>query len=570
MGTKEITIEIKRPVIIILLVLLSIILILELQVTFPSPIVFGDEGFHTGMARYISDQKDYPVWQPFEGETKLLKIGFKRPPLWNLSEGGFYLIFGFNEAIVKFLTPFIAVILTGLSVFLLGKKIYDENVGFFTAIITVTIPSFVTYSVLFYTDAMFVFYLSMFILTFFLSIKTGNKKYWFLSGIFAGFSFLTKTPGFVVFPLIGLGFLYQIYKQKGIVSLLKNYSILVLFLFLIIGPFFLRNYVYYNTPSCDLPFLNTDGCSVTFDYENRVEMAGELEQTGTAVNIFEMGVLNYFNFAYGNIWFVVFGFISGLIIIFSRKKESDILIILVILSFLPIIYLGSGGRSEDAARYTLGLVPIIALSGGIYLTMIYNFVKKYQKYLAMIIFIFIIVYSLFGSRFLDIRGNGEFRGNGIIDKLFGYDVVQNNQLVHISGLKDIKQFSPSFLEACDFIKKNVNEDASIMTIWIHHSSYNCERNIAGFHNLPDLSDIVLSSDLNLAVSRLEAHGITHIFIQKFSLSSDSVAEKYPISFVQFLENNPDNFEKIYENGPALEQCLQAGGCDGNILYEVKY
>lgn len=548
MGTKEITIEIKRPEIIILLVLLSIILVLELQVTFPSPIVFGDEGFHTGMARYISDQRDYPVWQPFEGETKLLKIGFKRPPLWNLLQGSFYFVLGFNEIIVKFLTPFIAVILTGSSVFLLGKKAYDENVGFIAALITVTISSFVTYSVLFYTDALFVFYLSLFILTFVLSIKTGSKKYWLLSGIFAGFSFLTKTPGFMVFPLVGLGFLYQIYKQKNIAELLKNYSILGLFLFLIIGPFFLRNYVYYRTPSCDLPFLNTKGCSVTFDYKNRKEMATELEQAGTALNIFKMGIINYLNFAYGNVWFkyfsfvseIIFIFLSGLIIIFLRKKESDVLIILVILSFFPILYLGSGGRAEDAARYTLGLVPIIALTGGIYFGTIYYFLKSYQKYLALIVFVIVIIFG-----FLNLR-----------EKL--------------ETMKQVKQFSSSFFEACDFIKKNVNEDASLMTIWIHHSSYNCERNIAGFSNLPDIGDIVLSGDLNLTVSRLEAHGITHIFIQKFSISSDSVAEKYPISFIQFLENNPDNFEKIYENGPSLQQCLQAGGCDGNVLYEVKY
>ncbi len=37
-----------------------------------------------------------------------------------------------------------------------------------------------------------------------------------------------------------------------------------------------------------------------------------------------------------------------------------------------------------------------------------------------------------------------------------------------------------------------------------------------------------------------------------------------------LEDNPKNFEKIYENGPSLEQCRQAGGCDGTILYKIKF
>jgi 4-amino-4-deoxy-L-arabinose transferase-like glycosyltransferase len=537
---KEITIDIKKPEIIILLILLSTILILELQVTLPSPIVFGDEGFHTQMSKYMSEEKEYPVWIPFEGNTKLIKGGFKRPPLWELTESSFYLIFGFNEIIVKFLTPFIGVVLTGLSVFLIGKRIYNEKVGFVATLIAVTIPSLVTYSVLFYTDALLVFYLSLFIMTLFLSIKTENKKYWILSGIFAALAFLTKTPAFMIFPLIGLGFLYQIYKQKNIIGVLKKYLTLALFLILIIGPFLLRNYVYYHTPTCDLAIFDQKGCSVTFDYKNKKNVSGELEKIGTSADILGMGLINYFNFAYGNIWFVILGFLAGLIIIGLRKKDEDILIIFVILAFLPIFYLGSAGRAEDTARYSLGLVPIIALVSGIYFDAIYDIIKKYKKNLALIIIAVVIALT-----FLNLRNKLEV-------------------------MKQVKQFSPSFFEACDFVKKNTTEDAMLLTIWIHQSAYNCQRNIAGFSNLPDIGDIVLSGDLNLTLSRLKAHGITHIFIQKFSMTQEDVGEKYPISFIQFLESNPNNFVKIYENGPSLQQCLQVGGCDGNILYEINY
>jgi 4-amino-4-deoxy-L-arabinose transferase-like glycosyltransferase len=546
---KEITIDIKRPTVIFLLILLVAILIQELLITFPSPIVFGDEGFHTQMSKYMSEEKEYPVWVPFEGNTKLMKVGFKRPPLWELTEGGFYLVFGFNEFIIKFLTPFIAVVLTGLGTFILVKRVYNEKIGFLTSLILVTIPSFVTYSVLFYTDAMLVFYLSLFMLTFFLSIKTDNKKYLILSGIFAALAFLTKTPAFMIFPLIGLGFLYQIYKQKNIMNVLKNYLGLLLVLFLILGPFVLRNYVYYHTPTCDLPIFDSKDCSVTFEYKNKKDLSGELEQTGTSVSILRMGLINYLTFAYGNGillgviplgWFVIFGVLGGLIIIGLRKKDEHILIIFAILSFLPIIYLGSAGRAEDTARYTLGLVPILALISGIYFDEIYDAVKKYKNKLAVVIIVIVIVLT-----FINLR-----------EKLI--------------VMRQVKQFSPSFFEACDFVKKNTTEDAMLLTIWIHHSAYNCQRDIAGFSNLPDIGDIVFSEDLNLTLSRLKAHGITHIFIQKFSISMDNVAEKYPLSFINFLEKNPDNFVKIYENGPSLQQCLQAGGCDGNILYEINY
>jgi len=536
---KEITIEIKKPEIIILLVFLAVILFLELQLTFNSPIVFGDEGWHTRLAQFISQKIEYPAWIPYEG-TKLVEYSFPRPPVWNLLEGSFLFIFGFHESIVKFLTPFIAV-LVGLVVFLLGKKIYGKEVSFIAALITITVPSFVTYSVLFYDVTLLVFYLTMFMLTFFLAIKGEGKRYWVLSGIFGALSFLTKTPGFAVFPMIALGFLYQVYKKEKITDLFKNYLLMGLLLILIISTFFIRSYIYYGTPMCQLSLLNNSGCTKTFDYKNTKDMPTQLEQTGTAMNIFQIGFINYLNFAYGIIWFVPLMLLCGLVTIFYKKEKMDILIILAILSFIPIFYFSysSESRAEDTARTMLGLVGIISLACGLYLGGIYDFIKIYYKQLALVVFIFVFILS-----FLN-----------FYDKL--------------NTMKSVKQFSPAFLQACDFVKKNVSEDAVIMTIWGGQSEYNCQRNIAGF-NFPDSGDIVLSENLILVLSRLKAHGITHIFIQLFSISQTPVGEKYPISFIQFLESNPDTFVKIYENGPDLQQCIQAGGCDGNILYEINY
>jgi hypothetical protein len=213
---------------------------------------------------------------------------------------------------------------------------------------------------------------------------------------------------------------------------------------------------------------------------------------------------------------------------------------------------------------------MIALICGIYLEKVYEFIKNYYKKLAIVVFLFLIVYSLFGLSFLDITGNGEFRGSGITDKLFGYNVLQNGQIVHISGLKDIKQFSSLFLQACNFVKTNTTQDALLVTVWASQASYSCQRNVVSFASLPDSGDILLSGNLSIVIPRLKAHGITHLFIQKFSISSTPIGEKYPISFIQFLENNPTVFVKIYENGPELQKCLQSGGCDGNIIYQINY
>ncbi len=86
----------------------------------------------------------------------------------------------------------------------------------------------------------------------------------------------------------------------------------------------------------------------------------------------------------------------------------------------------------------------------------------------------------------------------------------------------------------------------------------------------NLADISLSRDLNYTLSVAKQLGITHIFIQKFSIDSQNqhLQENYDLDFVQFLENNPEHFKNIYENGLSLQECLQQGGCDGNIVYEI--
>jgi len=71
------------------------------------------------------------------------------------------------------------------------------------------------------------------------------------------------------------------------------------------------------------------------------------------------------------------------------------------------------------------------------------------------------------------------------------------------------------------------------------------------------------------LARLKAEGITHIFIQKFSLSKDPAITKYPVSFVNFMNEHPDKFVKLYETGSDVNTCIDQGGCDGAIVYEIR-
>jgi hypothetical protein len=251
--------------------------------------------------------------------------------------------------------------------------------------------------------------------------------------------------------------------------------------------------------------------------------------------------MNYLNFTYGNsIWlignFVVFATLCGLFLILSKRERSDIFI-LMMLFILLLVFNYFTPRAEDAARYSLAWAPFIALVAGKWFSEIYEFIKKYQKYIALIVFVFVIVLSYINLR----------------EKL---DIMAK-----------VKQFSPAFFEACNWIKENTPKNAVISTFWSSRAIYNCQRNSPGAP-----ADLRLSNDVNYTLSVAKEFGITHIFIQKFSIDTQNkhLRESFDLDFVNLLENNPKYFKKVYENGPSLQQCLQQGGCDGNIVYEINY
>jgi len=533
MQEKEITIELKQPKIMVLLILLLGIFIMESQVILNTPIAFGDEGHHTRMIQWFAEEKEYPVWVPTQG-TKLERRSFQRTPLFHLLEGGIASIIGFSEMIVKLLVPLTAM-LTGISVFILVKKLYDENVAFIASIICATIPSFVTYSVLIYTDVLATFYFTLFFLTFALALRDNIKKYWILSGVFGSLALLTKMPAIMMYPIIFLVFFYELLKKRNFSALFKKYFVFLLLLILIPSTYFLRSLYYYGTPTCSLslPFFTRDGCAID-KFEAKYSFEERTPEAGTEQDVFKMGFMNYIIFAYGEIWLVPLGIFCGLFMIFFDKNKTNILI-LITLAIFAIYFFQLTGRAEDTARYTLGWISIISLISAIYFKSIYDFIKKYQKYFAVAVFIFVIFFSF------------------------------QNLKQKLDVMNQVKQFSPLFFEACDWVKANLPDNVLISSVWSSRAVYNCQRNTTG-----SPADIRLSNDLEYSLEVAEKLGITHLFIQKFSIMSGAYRESYTPEFVQFLENNPDHFVKIFENGPSLQQCLQQGGCDGNIIYEIRY
>jgi len=136
----------------------------------------------------------------------------------------------------------------------------------------------------------------------------------------------------------------------------------------------------------------------------------------------------------------------------------------------------------------------------------------------------------------------------------------------VLAMPQVKQFSSYFFEACDWVKTNTPQNAILLSLNTHPTVYNCQRE--AIWELQDLPDIILSNNVTLVTQRLNANGIDYIFVQKFSLSGQDYRGTYPLSFIAFLEQNPQNFKKVFENGPGYNSCVQSQGCDGTAIYQV--
>lgn len=561
MGEIEISFDLGRLKKFLILGFLVAVLAVELMLTYNNPIAFGDEGFHVSTAKYIGTQIDFSKYTPLYG-SDLSPERFSRPPLWNLVEASFYFLFGFSEDFVKFLVPFIS-FMTGLAIYAFGRKLYSENVGIVAAAVAVTIPSFVTYSVLFYTTVPYVFFFTIGFLSLLTAVKTGEKKWWVLSGIFSGLAILANIAGLfmpALVVLMGIIHLIRNRSMHGLVRAVKTYGLALILIALVVSPLFARNFALFRTEGCDNPLtIFQGGCPEPGAYQPSTanQFVGRTSGGGTEESILNVGVSSYLQFAYGfgssngilniiGLAFVPFSFLAGLVIIAKRREASDIALLASTAIFILIFFQFGGlveGRSEDTARYFLSAAPLIGLAAGSYWSSVRKDGHKLNGLIILTVLIVVLALAFFS--------------------FYSRTVT----------LDSVKDFVPSFFQACDWVKQNLPEDANMFSLNTYPTRYNCDR--PAVWEIPDKADILLSNNLTLVKDRLEANGIGYIFVQKFSLSNAPLAQAYPVSFVQFLEGNNETFEKIYENGPQFgtqqfQSCVGSGGCDpGNIIYRVR-
>jgi 4-amino-4-deoxy-L-arabinose transferase-like glycosyltransferase len=526
--------KIKLDYIFVLIILLAVSQ--YFIVSLNSPIVFGDEGYYASTSRWIAENHIIPEFRPL-AENAAIKDRADIIPMFFMTETFF---FYFGEIGPKLMFPLLALI-AALTTYTLVKSLSNKKTAFFAALTLIFTPAFITYGVMGYVDILlFILITSTMIFTL-KAFKTEKKTDMILAGIFSAFCVLTKISGPTIFFFIIL-YTLSLFRGKADLSnwnknYIKTFLIICLIAFLFIAPLLIRNISLFGDVCYRNFAINKENCGYVYlqNVENidSLEYASRNTGTSTEAGLINFGILNYFNFAHGLIITILL--IIGLGLSISELKNKNILKISIIslLASIPIIIF-SLERAEDTARYMLPMNIGIVMIIGFLLNAIYENSKKINKYLAITIIVIILFY-MWGPISDPSWGSGQQK---------------------IDTMKSVKQFSPGFIDACNWVKENTPQNAVLLSTYEYHTRYQCNRNsIIG----ESKGEVFLSFN-DTSYDYMKLNGITHIFVIKSLISEGKFSENYPIEFINYIENS-NKFKQIFDNE-------QSFGPNSIIIYEV--
>jgi len=301
---------------------------------------------------YFEDSKSYyaiirnAVFEKnFSGLSVFLKQrDFSYSPLVPLTSVPFYFLFGLTDDVaVLSLMPYFLILL--LSIYKLGQKLYSSNsAGLLAALLVSLFPIIVGFSRVYYLEIPMT---ALVTLTFVFLLKTDyfkNRKYSILFGITLALTLFVKwiSVVFIAGPFLFYAFSSLSPKRSTEVSkkkIVNNFFISLFTCFLFILPFFalfikpfLSNY---NSVFCNVVKYNTSNFSV-FEYFTK---------------LYDVQLLPFFTIA----------FCVAVPVFLIRVKEKGLLISWFLFTCIFFIIIDFCGYFKAQSRFTLPLLPTVAL-----------------------------------------------------------------------------------------------------------------------------------------------------------------------------------------------------------------
>lgn len=166
-----------------------------------------------------------------------------RPPLFPAFLGAVYKIFGYHLGLARFIQISLSVGIVFVT-YLLGKLIFNINVGLIASLIVGLYPGLVLFSNMLYSETLFIF---LFTLTFYLILYSMRRDSVLLFsgvGVLIGLSALIRPIGLSILPLFIV--LIVLKYKKDLKKSLGRSCLVFLVTFLVILPWSLRNYLVFG------------------------------------------------------------------------------------------------------------------------------------------------------------------------------------------------------------------------------------------------------------------------------------------------------------------------------------
>lgn len=168
-----------------------------------------------------------------------------RTPGYPIFISTFYLLFGQNPWVVILVQNFLDA-LSAVIIFLTISLVFNSKTGMTAGILYAIEPHLILYANTFYSDTLFVFFLSLFFYYFINSLRQPEKKSLHItfSAFFLGISVLVKPAGAYLPYLVIVVLLF--YFRKSLKHGLKFSSVFFLVYLLTISPWLIRNKIHYG------------------------------------------------------------------------------------------------------------------------------------------------------------------------------------------------------------------------------------------------------------------------------------------------------------------------------------
>ncbi len=198
----------------------------------------SDEGTHATISLFYRDlvfnlpglgfspERIYQFGMEYMAHYPKLQVTY--PPLWHLVNGLVsYSIFGVNEFAAKMTTLFFSS-LSMILLYLLAKRLFNPKVALLSAALFFANPMSMLFSYRALIDFSSWFFIFATLWVYLEAGKTGKRRYYLLTGLFAFLATMGQRPAIILLPAI---FIYSFFIKK---TYMKSLLMLIPFLMLLI------------------------------------------------------------------------------------------------------------------------------------------------------------------------------------------------------------------------------------------------------------------------------------------------------------------------------------------------